>query len=44
MTEEGFFKSQSDNLPCVDMFKVANLIKNNECFSLGEVYGVKANK
>ena len=44
MTDEGFLKGQSDNLPTVDMFMVASFIKNSESFSLGEVRGVKANK
>lgn len=44
MTEEGYSKAQSDNLPIVDMFMVADFIKNNDCFSLGEVRGVKTNK
>lgn len=44
MTEEGFSKGQSDNLPSVDMFMVASFIKNADSFSLGEVRGVKADK
>ncbi|CAG9773268.1 unnamed protein product [Ceutorhynchus assimilis] len=44
MTEEGFFKGDSDNLPMVDMFMVADIIKNSENFPLGEIRGVTADK
>lgn len=44
MTDEGFVKGQSDNLPTVDMFMVASFMQNAEDFSLGEVRGVKASK
>lgn len=44
MTDEGFVKGQSDNLPRVDIFMVTSFIKNTDSFSLGEVRGVKANK
>ncbi|XP_072403334.1 uncharacterized protein [Diabrotica undecimpunctata] len=44
MTEEGFSKGQSDNLPIVNMFMVATYFQNGENFSLGEVRGVKADK
>ena len=44
MTEAGFTKGQSDNLPKVDMFMVASFIKKAESFSLGEVRGVKAKR
>ena len=44
MTDEGFSKGQSDNLPNVDMFMVATFIKNAESVPLGEVRGVKANE
>lgn len=37
MTDQGFSKGQSDNLPKVDMFMVASFIQNSESFSLGEV-------
>lgn len=44
MTDAGFSKGQSDNLPSVDMFMVASYIKNTESFSLAEIRGVKARK
>ncbi|KAL1488098.1 hypothetical protein ABEB36_012941 [Hypothenemus hampei] len=44
MTEEGFVKGQSDNLPRVDMFMITNFIRNTDSFALAEVRGVKADK
>ncbi|XP_050513201.1 calcium uptake protein 1 homolog, mitochondrial isoform X6 [Diabrotica virgifera virgifera] len=44
MTEEGFCKGQSDNLPIVDMCMVATYFQKSENFSVGEVRGVKADK
>lgn len=44
MTDEGFSKGQSDNLPKMDMFMVATFIKQTESFSLGEIRGVKAER
>jgi len=44
MTDEGYVKGQSDNLPSVDSFMVASFMQSAESFSLGEVRGVKAEK
>lgn len=43
MTEEGFKKAQSDNLPCVDAIMVASFLKNSDCFVAAEIRGSKAN-
>ena len=42
MTDKGYVKGQSDNLPSIDSFIVASFMQSAERFSLGEVRGVKA--
>ncbi|GLV37568.1 uncharacterized protein CBL_20380 [Carabus blaptoides fortunei] len=44
MVEPGFSKGQSDNLPYVDEFMVANYIKSHECYTSTELRGVKASR
>lgn len=43
MTEQGYFKAQSDNLPKVDSIMIAEFFSRNVLFSSAEIRGVKAN-
>lgn len=42
MTESGFVKAQSDNLPKIDAFMMTDYFASNPDFTSTEVKGVKA--
>ncbi|KAJ8911570.1 hypothetical protein NQ315_007952 [Exocentrus adspersus] len=42
MTDEGYLKGQSDNLPKVDSLMVANFFSKNVLFCSAEIRGTKA--
>ena len=44
MTDQGYLKRQSDNLPKVDSIMVAEFCSKSDVFSVAEIRGVKANR
>lgn len=44
MTDPGFVKAQSDNLPKIDVFMMSSFFANNTDFMSTEIKGVKATR
>lgn len=44
MTESGFLKAQSDNLPRIDAFMMTSYFASNSDFMSAEIKGVKAER
>ncbi len=44
MTEQGYLKAQSDNLPKVDSIMIAEFFSKSVLFSSAEIRGLKAKR
>lgn len=44
MTDTGFVKAQSDNLPKIDVFMMSTFFASNPDFTSAEIKGVKATR